>query len=1207
MLVQTLISNLDFTFFLYGLGYMLVATVSFSLHQKDKQLPWKFLGFYGLFLGIVAWMNLLAISFGDTTGLLHLRLLLMSLSYISLFEFGRLGLYHNSKIKLSRLVLIPLIIFALLGLLGGVPVLKITPRYALALPAGVLAALSCFYLARKDKERRIFYYIATVVFILVALSSGLITSPAKWQPAAIFNQENFKNLFGFTIQTVRSILAIFTAFLFAFFYSSLIVKSEIHRQKSPYSNWFIPSIVGLVLISWVISEYIGQYSESNLKKSFLQQTRVTSLALDMYQHANELKLDDHLEFHEELETKLSKIIGVEESVIYIGIHDCIEYSSHDSIIIPLEPVYVLSDTGNVFHAEEVRNYIHKSNSPDKINLFKSGFNYAASVIVPIIDDQSDNHSNPHLFIVRDIKSWLRIISKARLFPITIALVLTILILYYQTFRRVRLESIWKLEDSERRFRLIADNVSDVIWTMDFNLKRIYTSPSVLHMRGITSEEAGQQELEDIVTPGSLNKAKQVLSSLASDALEGRSKPEDFRSIDIEMFKGDGSTIWTQVNVSVVYDTDNKPSYLLGITRDISARKAAEVKLRQSEEKYKDLVEEAGVAILIEDKNEKIVYANDRVKELLGYTPDEVVNLQTQDLIHKDDLRRLRYYHVNTSKGKDVAGKYELRGIKKDKTVVYLEIHAIPLIYNDTYIGNRAYIWDMTERYKAEQELKEKEKQLRQAQKLAKLGNFIYKPAEGEFIWSEQLFSIFERDPEFKPPTVQEFLDFVHQEDQEEIASFKKLNFNKGTTIEMEFRIFTEQGEIKYIYGWGDPVFDESGKFKHIFGTMQDITERKEVEEALVASEKKYKMLIEGQGEGIAITDRDDRFTFVNPAACDLFGLPADELVGMNLSEFLSEQQFFKKEKQNELRKQMIKSSYEIEIRRLDGTVKNILITAAPQLGDEGEWIGSFGVFRDITAIKKAEELNRKIDLRILQQQKMESLGVLAGGVAHDFNNLLQGILGNAELAALDIDETSPAKVCIEDIQEATERAADLTKQILAFSGRGSFIIETIDINELLVDFQQSLSVVVNESDHLGYNFGGQVPLFKGDPEQIRQLLLNMVKNASESINGKKGKIFIETKAEECDREMLDDLFLGEGLPGGEYTVVVIRDNGSGIADDDHQKIYDPFFSTKSLGRGLGLAAVSGILRAHKGAIKMEKSKNAGTEFTVYLPGINIKE
>ncbi|MDF1664679.1 MAG: response regulator, partial [Planctomycetota bacterium] len=261
----------------------------------------------------------------------------------------------------------------------------------------------------------------------------------------------------------------------------------------------------------------------------------------------------------------------------------------------------------------------------------------------------------------------------------------------------------------------------------------------------------------------------------------------------------------------------------------------------------------------------------------------------------------------------------------------------------------------------------------------------------------------------------------------------------------------------------------------------------------------------------------------------------------------------------------------------------------------------YGSMHDVSGIKKAHEEKKKLEVQILQTQKLESLGLLAGGIAHDFNNILQSSFGYADLALLKLSAMSPARPYIDEIKKSAQLAADLCQQMLAYSGKGRFSVESVSINELIEEMSHLIEISISKKAVLRYEFGENLPLVKADASQIRQVIMNLIINASEAIGEQSGVISITTGALHCDQSYLDSTFLIQNLPEGPYVYFEISDTGCGMDSESLSKIFDPFYTTKFTGRGLGLAAVLGIARGHKGALKVYSEPKRGTTFKVLFP------
>ncbi len=267
----------------------------------------------------------------------------------------------------------------------------------------------------------------------------------------------------------------------------------------------------------------------------------------------------------------------------------------------------------------------------------------------------------------------------------------------------------------------------------------------------------------------------------------------------------------------------------------------------------------------------------------------------------------------------------------------------------------------------------------------------------------------------------------------------------------------------------------------------------------------------------------------------------------------------------------------------------------------GQPVRMAGTALDITARRQAEEERQMVEKKLQETQKLESLGVLAGGLAHDFNNLLTGVIGNATLVRMDLPASSPILPYIGQIEEAGMRAAELCKQMLAYAGQGRFVVQNLDLSALVAETTHLLESSIGKSVVLQLELAAGLPAVSADATQLRQIVMNLVINASEAIGTKSGIVGIATRLVSADRAFLDGTFMAPELPEGDYVQLQVSDTGGGMMPEVLAKIFDPFFTTKFTGRGLGLAAVLGIVRGHHGALKVSSEAGRGTTFQILLP------
>ncbi|MBK7535456.1 MAG: PAS domain-containing protein [Myxococcales bacterium] len=355
---------------------------------------------------------------------------------------------------------------------------------------------------------------------------------------------------------------------------------------------------------------------------------------------------------------------------------------------------------------------------------------------------------------------------------------------------------------------------------------------------------------------------------------------------------------------------------------------------------------------------------------------------------------------------------------------------------------------------------------------------------------------------------------------------------------------------------------------------------------------------------VFVKDRQGRFVFGNQAVADVYGVSPDELVGRLDADFnrnVEEVEMFRRQDEAVLSQQREIFIPEERVSGTDGLTRWLQMVKRPMLGRDGSPKYLLGVATDITSRKLAEDERRQLDHKLRDTQKLEGLGVLAGGIAHDFNNLLTGVVGNAGLAMRQLSADSPIAQRLQQIDAAARQASDLCNQMLTYAGKGHVAVEPADLSTLVRDTTQLLRLSISKKAALEMRLDQSLPPVKIDAAQIRQVVMNLVINASDALGGNPGKIKVVTGCMEVDAAALSSSDLAPDLAEGRYVFLEVSDTGAGMSAETLARIYDPFFTTKFKGRGLGLAAVQGIVLSHRGAIRARSELGQGTTFRMFLP------
>jgi len=776
---------------------------------------------------------------------------------------------------------------------------------------------------------------------------------------------------------------------------------------------------------------------------------------------------------------------------------------------------------------------------------------------------------------------------------------------------------------------------------------------------------------------------------------------------------DGRTTWVSTTKVPFRDMAGCILGTFGISRSITARKEAELALRLSEERLRMVFDHAVDGILMGSPEGLIIDANAQACAMTGRTQEELLGTHISQHFSAESLEKVPLRFDLLKAGQRVVSERKL--LRKDGSALPIEMHTKQMP-NGTY---QAIVRDISERKEAELALQASEQHFRELLNRLQEG-FAFADLDEKFVFANPAAAAI-----FGVPgnlVGRELRDFVTPAIFQEILRQTE-DRKRGEKGHYELPILRPNGEARVIELSVSPWLSETGAYLGSTGLFQDITERKRAERALRDSEANFRDLLNRLGEGFAIVDPEERWTFANPAAAHIFGLEPEALVGRSLREFMEEEDYQEILRQTARRKRGESSTYDIPIWRLDGERRYISLSASPYLGEQGEYLGADGLFLDVTERRLAENALRESQERYLelfnnttdaifwfrveagptfvleswnpamearlnktseetsgkslqeflppalaehvearyrscleagqpiryeetvdlpggpktfqtllmpirngggqivrlvgfsqditqhkqaeralrQSQKLESLGILAGGIAHDFNNLLTAILGNLNLAQLMSSPESPALPYLENVERTVLRAAELTKQMLAYSGKGRFIVKPHDLNQVVQEMTHLLKVSISKKVALHYDLSPACPIIEADAAQIQQVVMNLVTNASEAIGDREGAISLGTRLEHLDEDTVRSAFAGQELKPGLHAALEVADSGSGIPPEVLGKIFDPFFSTKQSGRGLGLSAMLGILRGHHAGIRITSQLGQGSTFTLFFP------
>jgi len=462
-------------------------------------------------------------------------------------------------------------------------------------------------------------------------------------------------------------------------------------------------------------------------------------------------------------------------------------------------------------------------------------------------------------------------------------------------------------------------------------------------------------------------------------------------------------------------------------------------------------------------------------------------------------------------------------------------------------------------------------------------------------------------PELLAMPAEQVAELIHPEDAEAALAIHKSVIDgerdQGVTA---YRFRRRDGAVRWLEASGSVVRYE-GRLV-VMALCSDVTERRQAEAALRDSEQQYRLLAENASDIIWTMDLELNATYVSPSEARVRGYPMEEIRKHRFDQRLTAESFKRAsagmvaateaERQGH---QAFPVTGEMDLRCADGTSVPTETTVSLLRDDQGRPMGYLGVTRDITGRKRMEAERLALEGQVQRAQKLDSLGLLVGGVAHDFNNLLHGLMTNMSVVRQELAPGSTAQARLDDMDKATRQAADLCRQMLAYAGKGRVNAEPVDLNDVVSQMASLLTTTFSAKGRLEQALCPELPTLLADVSQLRQVVMNLVSNGAEALGPEGGVVSLSTGTQRCEPRDLSRAVLGEGASPGLFVFVDVQDDGGGMDAATVAQMFEPFFSTKFAGRGLGLAAVLGIVRAHRGFVTVESEPGRGSRIRVLLP------
>ncbi len=745
-----------------------------------------------------------------------------------------------------------------------------------------------------------------------------------------------------------------------------------------------------------------------------------------------------------------------------------------------------------------------------------------------------------------------------------------------------------LAESERRFRLIADNIEDLVWRLEKDLTISFVSPSVEKLLGYSIQEALNLSVQDYFTEESLQKAVVELSERSPE------NPSGVR--EYEFVRKDGSIVPVEIHSTTVFDEEGKPDYTIGVTRDISRRLQAEKELRQSVQKYRELVDQTADGVVLADENGVIIEWNRAQEELTGLSRDRVIGRAVWDVQHEvalpedrakiplERLRELVQLALVTGEAPWDRETTEVRILHQDGQARHVEQRAY-LIRADGGYRIGSVTRDITEKKLVEEQLESERRFVLDIVDTDPNPIFV-KNAGGKFLMANRaLADLFEMSiSDIVGKHLRDLLPNPDELTQYDQHDRRVLETGRPFCVEETYQ--DVQGQTHTFLTTKSPIRLQNGQ-TGVLGVSVDITDRMEAERAMRQAEREKSAILDSMAEMVALHDKNLEIQWGNRSAAESVGLQTDEIKGKRCFELWHHRD----EPCEDCPVEKAFRTGRVETDDMatpDGRIWRL--RAYPVLDDERIVQNVVEVGLDVTDQRRAQEIT-------LEKSKLEGTATLAGGVAHDINNLMVGVMGNAELLQLDLGNDPEMNELLSEVIHAAEKAGNLAQEMLAFSRQGKYFPRALDVNTVIDNVYRSLLTSNPSGVRFVFDLHRELARIEADSSQLHMALMHVIRNAVEAIP-ETGTVRVETKTVAVPLENLSPKL---ELEPGDHVHIRVTDTGTGMAPEVRARVFEPMFSTKFTGRGMGMAAVYGIVKHHGGDIAIVSERDKGTRVDLYFP------
>ncbi len=741
-----------------------------------------------------------------------------------------------------------------------------------------------------------------------------------------------------------------------------------------------------------------------------------------------------------------------------------------------------------------------------------------------------------------------------------------------------------LRDSEQRFRATFVQAAVGIAQTSLDGTWLQVNKRFCEMVGYSQDELLGRTVLDITHPDEREASSTAVRRLLAGEISSW-------SVEKRYVRRDGAIVYGRLCLSLVRDQHHLPQYFIGVVEDITERIQAEHALNESERRLQ-LALSAGVGLWDCDLRARAVVLSPQYRSAFGAPPLSYGEWMT--LIHPDDRDRVAAI-ARHGVERTHEWEAEFRVLWPDGSLRWILSKAKVILGEDGRPERMVGVsLDITERKRTEENLRVSQERFDLAQEASGTGTWDWDAATGETHCSSGHCPLYGLPASERAPAFEEWLRLIHPEDRARMREELDRMLEGAEQFMTEFRVVWPDGTIHWLFGKGQVFRDSLGNPTRAIGVNMDISERKQAESKLRESEERFRIMADTAPVMICMSGPDKLATFFNAGWLNFTGRSMEQEAGYGwidgvhpddvdacLASYIAS---------IDVRR---KCHLEYRLRRADGEYRSVVCDGVPRFTLDGVFAGYIASCVDITDLKRTQE-------QAFARQKLESLGVLAGGIAHDFNNLLGAILGQAELVEQELAGGSSPAEEIQRIKTAVIRGGEIVRELLIYAGQEQAgLIELVDLSRLVEEMIELLKVSLSKHAVLNINLDKNLPAVQGNASQLRQVVMNLVINASEAIGEKEGVIRVATSCITGSPDVVGNN--AAALPRGDYVRLQVSDTGGGLTDEAKAKIFDPFYTTKFAGRGLGLAVVQGTVHAQGGAIDVISAPGQGAMFQVVLP------